>query len=70
MLNNLNMKLQDRISACLTVDRNIISKIIVRFPANSILLLYNNWLASLKAVGRLLKTELVDSRNSVISLLF
>jgi hypothetical protein len=32
-LNNLNMKLQGRISACLTVDRNIISKIIVRFPA-------------------------------------
>jgi len=38
------MKLQGRISACLTVDRNIISKIIVRFPANSIMELYNIWL--------------------------
>ena len=38
------MKLQGRISACLTVDSNIISKIIVRFPANSIMELYNIWL--------------------------
>ena len=44
LLNNLNMKLQGRISACLTVDRNIISKIIVLFPANSIMELYNIWL--------------------------
>jgi len=43
-VNNLNMKLQGRISACLTVDRNIISKIIFRSPANSILELYNTWL--------------------------
>ena len=41
LLNNVNMKLQGRISACLTGDRNIISKIIVRFPANSIMELYN-----------------------------
>lgn len=38
------MKLQGRISACLTVDRNIISKIIFSFPAYSILELYNTWL--------------------------
>ena len=44
LLNNLSMKLQDRISACLTVDRNFINKIIVRFPANSIMELYNFWL--------------------------
>jgi hypothetical protein len=35
------MKLQDRISARLTVDRNIINKIIVRFTVSSIMLLYN-----------------------------
>jgi hypothetical protein len=44
LLNNLNMKLQGRISACLTVDRNIISKIIFRFPPNSIYEIYNTWL--------------------------
>ena len=44
IVNNLNMKLQGRISACLTVDRNIISKIIFLFPANPILELYNTWL--------------------------
>ena len=38
------MKLQGRISACLKVNRNIISKITVRFPANSLLELYNIWL--------------------------
>jgi len=44
LLNNLNMKLRGRISACLTVYKNIISKIIVRFPANCIMELYNIWL--------------------------
>jgi len=44
IVNSLNMKLQGRISACLTVDRNIISKIIFCFPPNSILELYNSWL--------------------------
>ena len=44
LLNNLNIKLQGRISSCLAVDRNIISKIIFRFPENSNLELYNTWL--------------------------
>jgi len=44
LLNNLNMMLQGRISARQTVDRNIISKIIARFPANSLMELYNIWL--------------------------
>jgi len=38
------MKIQGRISSGLTVDRNIISKIIFPFPAYSILELYNTWL--------------------------
>jgi len=38
------MKLQGRILACLTVDRNIISKIIFLFPADSIMEPYNIWL--------------------------
>jgi len=44
LLNNLSIKLQGHISAYLTVDRNIISKIIFRFPENSILELCNIWL--------------------------
>jgi len=53
------VKLQDRISARLTVDRNIISKIIVRFPANSIVGLYNIWLQrSLKLQVVYLKVKL------------